>query len=106
MQGGIFPNSISIPLCVLDILGTFSLFITLFSTDRFFTSLKIMLNCNMSSTLVHMKVMSLNYGILKRNMCDPRIFFVFVCLCLCALQSVIPPDNLFMYKHVEFPLCS
>ena len=101
---------ILIPLRVLDILGIFSLFTTLFSTDRFFTSLKIMLNCNISSMLVHMKVMSLNCGILKRNVCDPRIFFfrfcLCVCVCVCAFQPVIPPDKLFTYKHMEFPLFS
>ena len=42
-----------------------------------------------------MKVMSLNCGILKRNRCDPRIFVSFLYVCVCAFQSVIPPDKLF-----------
>jgi len=70
MQGGIFPYNISIilPLCVLDIRGIFSVFTTLSSTNYFFTSLKIMLKVNyISSMLVHMKVMSLNCGIIISN---------------------------------------
>ena len=29
-----------------------------------------------------------------------------MCVCFCAFQPVIPPDKLFTYKHMEFPLFS
>ena len=53
----------------------------------------------------------------KFYVCDPRIFpprfcFCFECVCVCvcvcvyAFQPVIPPDKLFKYMHMEFPLIS